>query len=64
MGFQMSERSQALNEQLEAFMCEHIYPREHDWQEFTLNELEEKLYSYVSSLRGQVFVIFLLLRCT
>ena len=37
MGFQMSERSLALNDQLEAFMREHIYPREHDWQEFTLD---------------------------
>ena len=37
MGFQMSERSAALNEQLEAFMREHVYPREHDWQEFTLD---------------------------
>lgn len=38
MGFQMSERSHTLNEQLKAFMEEHIYPREHDWQEFTLDQ--------------------------
>ena len=38
MGFQMSERSHTLNEQLKAFMQEHIYPREHDWQEFTLDQ--------------------------
>ncbi|MDC0010333.1 acyl-CoA dehydrogenase family protein [Porticoccaceae bacterium] len=37
MGFAMSEKSQALNVKLEAFMQEHIYPREHDWQEFTLD---------------------------
>ena len=37
MGFAMSEKSQALNAKLEAFMQEHIYPREHDWQEFTLD---------------------------
>ena len=38
MGFAMSEKSQALNVRLEAFMQEHIYPREHDWQEFTLDQ--------------------------
>jgi len=38
MGFAMSEKSQALNVKLEAFMQEHIYPREHDWQEFTLDQ--------------------------
>ena len=37
MGFAMSEKSRVLNAQLEAFMQEHIYPREHDWQEFTLD---------------------------
>lgn len=38
MGFQMSERSRALNDRLEAFMRDYIYPREHDWQEFTLDQ--------------------------
>jgi acyl-CoA dehydrogenase len=38
MGFPMSEKSHALNVKLEAFMQEHIYPREHDWQEFTLDQ--------------------------
>ena len=38
MGFQTSERALALNAQLEAFMREHIYPREHDWETFTLDQ--------------------------
>jgi acyl-CoA dehydrogenase len=37
MGFQSSERVQELNARLEAFMQEHIYPREHEWEEFTLD---------------------------
>ena len=37
MGFEVSEKVQALNAQLAAFMEEHIYPREHDWHEFTLD---------------------------
>ena len=37
MGFEKSERVITLDEQLEAFMREHIYPREHDYEEFTLN---------------------------
>jgi len=37
MGFQASERVQALNAQLEQFMREHVYPREHDWEAFTLD---------------------------
>ena len=31
MGFEVSENVVALNAKLEAFMREHIYPREHDW---------------------------------
>jgi len=27
-----------INARLEAFMEEHIYPREHDWNEFTLDQ--------------------------
>ncbi|MEZ5573871.1 MAG: acyl-CoA dehydrogenase family protein [Halioglobus sp.] len=38
MGFQASERVLALNAQLEACMREHIYPREHDWETFTLDQ--------------------------
>jgi acyl-CoA dehydrogenase len=37
MGFQASERTLELNARLEAFMREHIYPREHEWEEFTLD---------------------------
>ena len=38
MGFQASERVIELNTQLQAFMEEHIYPREHDWEAFTLDQ--------------------------
>lgn len=37
MGFEMTERAQQLNARVEAFMQEHVYPREHDWEEFTLD---------------------------
>ena len=37
MGFEVSERVRELNAQLEAFMQEHVFPREHDWEEFTLD---------------------------
>lgn len=37
MGFQHSDRVVALNTQLEAFMREHVYPREHDWDEWCLD---------------------------
>ncbi len=38
MGFETSEKVMALNAKLEVFMKEHIYPREHDWNEWTLNQ--------------------------
>lgn len=38
MGFQQSERVVELNARVQAFMEEHIYPREHDWEEFTLDQ--------------------------
>ena len=38
MGFEISEKVIELNARLEAFMVEHIYPREHDWDEFCLNQ--------------------------
>jgi len=38
MGFEISEKVSALNAKLEAFMEEYIYPREHDWNEWTLNQ--------------------------
>lgn len=38
MGFEISEKAQAINTQLEAFMQKHIYPREHDWAEWCLDQ--------------------------
>ncbi len=37
MGFEKSQRIVELNGRLEAFMQEHIYPRERDYEEFTMN---------------------------
>ena len=37
MGFEASEKVIEINARLEAFMQEHIYPREHGWEEFTLD---------------------------
>ncbi len=37
MGFEQTPRVIELNMRLEAFMREHIYPREHDYEEFTLD---------------------------
>lgn len=38
MGFEMSERAKDLNIQLQAFMEQHVYPREHDYAEWTLDQ--------------------------
>ena len=38
MGFEASERVVELNARLDAFMEEHIYPREHDWNEWCLDQ--------------------------
>ncbi|MEM9254748.1 MAG: acyl-CoA dehydrogenase family protein [Pseudomonadota bacterium] len=35
MGFQMTARAAEINERLQAFMDQHIYPREHDWHTWT-----------------------------
>ena len=35
MGFELTPRAEELNEKLKAFMDEHIYPREHEYEEFT-----------------------------
>jgi len=35
MGFELTARAEDLNERLKVFMDEHIYPREHDYEEFT-----------------------------
>ena len=37
MGFEISDKVRALNDQLMEFMSEHIYPREHDWHEWCLD---------------------------
>ena len=38
MGFEINQKVSVLNAKLEAFMAEHIYPREHDWSTWTLNQ--------------------------
>ena len=38
MGFEVNEKVSAINAQLQAFMEAHIYPREHDWNTWTLNQ--------------------------
>ncbi len=38
MGFEVSDKVRELNARLEAFMKEHIYPRENDWNEYTLEQ--------------------------
>jgi acyl-CoA dehydrogenase len=38
MGFEINETVSVLNAKLEAFMAAHIYPREHDWSTWTLNQ--------------------------
>ena len=35
MGFELTPRAEELNEKLKVFMDEHIYPREHEYEEFT-----------------------------
>ena len=43
MGFELNDRVMALNVQLQSFMDKHIYPREHDWQEWCLDQ--DKLWT-------------------
>jgi acyl-CoA dehydrogenase len=38
MGFEVNEKVSLINAQLQAFMKAHIYPREHDWNAWTLNQ--------------------------
>ena len=38
MGFEMNERVIELNARIEAFMAEHVYPREHDWNTWCLDQ--------------------------
>ena len=37
MGFEISDKVRALNDQLQGFMDKHIYLREHDWHEWCLD---------------------------
>jgi acyl-CoA dehydrogenase len=38
MSFELSDKGQSINAQLEAFMQKHIYPRENDWAEWCLDQ--------------------------
>ena len=38
MGFEPSERALTISAQVEAFMEEHIYPREHEYEAFTQDQ--------------------------
>ena len=44
MGFELSDKAKEINERLEAFMDEYIYPREKDYEEFTNNQ--DNLWQY------------------
>jgi acyl-CoA dehydrogenase len=50
MGFELSERAEDLNERLKVFMDEHIYPREHDYEEF-IND-QNNLWQYPDWYQG------------
>lgn len=38
MGFTLSDRVMELHARLQVFMEEHIYPREHDWSAWCLDQ--------------------------
>ena len=50
MGFELSARAEELNERLKVFMDEHIYPREHDLEEFTSDQ--NNLWQYPDWYQG------------
>lgn len=50
MGFELSERAQDLKIQLQAFMDEHIYPREHEFGQFTSDQ--NNLWQYPDWYEG------------
>ena len=50
MSFELTERAEQLNTQLKAFMDEHIYPREADYDEFTNDH--RNLWQYPSGLKS------------
>ena len=49
MGFEVSDKAKEINERLEAFMEEHIYPRERDYDEFTCNQ--DNLWQYLIGMK-------------
>jgi len=50
MGFELTARAEDLNERLKIFMDEHIYPREHDYEEFTNDQ--NNLWQYPDWYQG------------
>ena len=50
MGFELSARAEELNERLKVFMDEHIYPRERDFEEFTIDQ--NNLWQYPDWYQG------------
>ena len=42
MGFELTARAEDLNNRLTAFMEEHIYPRERDYEEFTNDQNKDR----------------------
>ena len=50
MGFELTARAADLNERLKVFMDEHIYPREHEYEEFTSDQ--NNLWQYPDWYQG------------
>ena len=50
MAFELSARAEELNERLKVFMDEYIYPREHDFEEFTSDQ--NNLWQYPDWYQG------------
>ena len=50
MGFEISDRAKEINERLEAFMEEHIYPHEREYDEFTSDQ--NNLWQYPDWYEG------------
>ena len=50
MGFELTARAEDLNERLKVFMDEHIYPREHEYEEFTNDQTN--LWQYPDWYQG------------
>ena len=50
MGFELTARAEDLNERLKVFMDEYIYPREHEYEEFTNDQ--NNLWQYPDWYQG------------